>query len=58
MKAKALIKFTDIKANKVRIKDSTFEVTKERFEQLNSTSWGAVVEEVQSKGAVKNEQSN
>lgn len=55
MKVKALIKFKDVKANKVRDKGSVFDVTKERFEQLNSTSWGVIVEEVPTKEATKNE---
>lgn len=49
MKVKALIKFKDVKANKIRDKGSVFEVTKERIQELNSTSWGTIVEEVPTK---------
>lgn len=55
MKVKALIKFKDLKVKKDIEKGSIFETTKERFEQLNSTSWGVIVEEVPTKEATKNE---
>lgn len=53
MKAKALIKFKDVKNDLVIDNGSIFEVTKKRFDELNSTSRGAVAEEVK-EGATKN----
>lgn len=55
MKAKALIKFKDVKNDLVIDKGEVFEVTKKRFEELNSTPWGVIVEEVPTKEATKNE---
>lgn len=55
MKVKALIKFKDLKSGKTIDKGSILEVTNERFKQLNSTSWGIIVEEVPTKEATKNE---
>nr|DAL98419.1 MAG TPA: hypothetical protein [Caudoviricetes sp.] len=46
MKVKALIKFKDLKEGKVREKGSVFEVTKERFKEINSTYHGTIIEEV------------
>jgi len=55
MKVKALMKFKDVKANKVREKGSIFETSKERFKELNSTSWGSIVEGIETKEVAKNE---
>lgn len=47
MKVKVVKQFIDLKNNKKRRKvGEVFEVTKERFEELNKTSFGTVVEEV------------
>lgn len=46
MKVKAVKKFRDLKEKKVRQKGEIFEVTKKRFEEINSTSFGVLVEEV------------
>ena len=47
MKVKALRKFTDLKEDKLREKGAVFEVTEERFIELNSTMHGALVESVE-----------
>lgn len=44
MEVKALIKFRDLKEKTIRGVHEVFEVSKERFEQLNSTSHGTLVE--------------
>lgn len=46
MKAKALRKFKDMKKDLTIDEGSIFEITKKRFDELNSTSWGTIVEEV------------
>lgn len=47
MKVKVIREFIDLKSNKKRRKPGeVFEVTKQRFEELNKTSFGKVVEEV------------
>lgn len=43
----------DIKEKKVREVGEVFEVTKKRYEEINSTTHGILIEEV--KGAKKNE---
>ena len=53
MKAKAIRKFIDLKADKTREVGQIFEVTKKRYEEINSTSHGILIEEI--KGAKKNE---
>lgn len=53
MKVRALRTFNDVKGNKIREKGEMFEVTKKRYEEINSTKYGVLVEEV--KGAKKNE---
>lgn len=55
MKAKALIKFKDVKNDLIIEEGSLFEVTKKRFDEFNSTSWGVIVEEVDTKEMVKDE---
>lgn len=49
MKAKVLRKFKDKKDKKLREVGEEFVVSKERFEEINSTKYGKLVEEVQSK---------
>lgn len=49
MKVKALRKFKDIKENKIRKTGETFEVNQKRFEEINSTKYGILVEEVNEK---------
>lgn len=46
MKVKALVTFTDKKANKERVKGSVFNVTQERFKEINSTVHGKLIEKV------------
>ena len=56
MKAKVIRKFIDLKANKTRNPGEIFEVTQKRFEEINSTSFGPLVEEMKKeKEAVNNE---
>ncbi|WP_236910190.1 hypothetical protein [Clostridium sp. Cult3] len=53
MKAKVLRTFNDVKGNKIRKKGEIFEVTKKRYEEINSTSYGTLIEEI--KEVKKNE---
>lgn len=53
MKARVLRTFNDVKGKKIRKKGEIFEVTKKRYEEINSTSYGVLIEEI--KGAKKNE---
>ena len=46
MKVKTIKKFRDLKEKKVREKGEIFEVNKKRFEEINSTSFGVLVEEI------------
>ena len=46
MKVKALCRFTDLEAWKIREKDEEFVVTAKRGEYLMNTEFGALVEEV------------
>lgn len=46
MKVKAVKKFKDLKDKKVREIGDVFEVNKKRFEEINSTEYGKLVEEV------------
>lgn len=46
MKAKAIVKFRDLKEKKLRQIGEEFEVSKERFKEINSTKYGVLVEEV------------
>lgn len=55
MKAKALIRFKDLKSGKTIDKGSIFEVTKERLKELNNTSYGVIAVEVPGKDVDKNE---
>lgn len=55
MKVKALRTFNDVKGKTIRKKDEIFEVTKKRFEEINSTKYGILVEEVKEKKVVKDE---
>ena len=53
MKVRVLRTFNDVKGNKIRKKGEVFEVTKKRYDEINSTSYGILIEEI--KGAKKNE---
>ena len=46
MKVKALKLFNDLKEKKPRKKNDEFEVSKERYEEINSTKHGKLVAEV------------
>lgn len=46
MKVKTLIRFNDLKEKTVREVGEIFEVTNKRCEEINSTSYGDLVEEV------------
>ncbi|MBU5439499.1 hypothetical protein KQI42_15900 [Tissierella sp. MSJ-40] len=46
MKVKVLNKFNDLKENKIREVGEIFEVPKKRYEEINSTSHGTLIEEV------------
>jgi len=46
LKIIAIRKFKDLKEKKVREKGEAFEATKKRFEEINSTSFGILVEEI------------
>lgn len=48
MRVKVVTEFIDLKNNKKRRKvGEIFDVTNERFKELNSTSFGVLVEEVE-----------
>lgn len=49
MRARTLVRFNDLKENKVREVNSEFEASKERVEQINSTPCGALVEVIKEK---------
>lgn len=54
MKVRVLRDFIDLKNSKKRRKvGDVFEVDKKRFEELNSTSFGVLVEEVKEEKEVK-----
>lgn len=46
MKAMALVKFKDLKENKIRNKGEEFILSKERFKEINSTKFGNLVKEI------------
>ena len=46
MKATVLRTFKDLKGKAIRKKGEAFELTKKRFEEINSTKHGALVKEV------------
>lgn len=56
MKVKILKTFNDLKDKKIRHKGEVFEVTKKRFEEINSTKHGILVEEIKEKKVENNEQ--
>lgn len=57
MRVKVVTEFIDLKNNKKRRKvGEIFEVTKKRYEEINSTSFGFLVEEIKEEN--KNEQDN
>lgn len=47
IKVKVLSLFNDLEADKVRIKDEVFSVSKKRFKEINSTSHGELVVKVE-----------
>lgn len=49
MKVKVLKRFKDLKENKLRIPGGTFIVSQDRFEEINSTKYGKLIEEVNEK---------
>ena len=55
MKVKAVRKFIDLKENKTRKIGEIFEVTDKRYEEINSTSYGILIEEVKEKEMKDNE---
>ena len=46
MKVKTIRSFIDLKEDRDRKKNEIFEVTKERYNEINSTSHGMLVEEI------------
>lgn len=46
MRVKTIVKFKDLKEKKLREIGEEFEVSKERFKEINSTKYGKLVEEV------------
>lgn len=55
MEARVLRTFNDVKGNKIRKTGEIFEVTKKRYEEINSTKHGQLVEEIKEKEVKKNE---
>lgn len=53
MKVKVIRKFIDLKEDKTREIGEVFETAKKRYEEINSTSHGILIEEI--KGMDKNE---
>ncbi len=49
MKVRALKQFNDLTEMKMRRKNDEFYVTEKRFEQINSTSFGILVEVIEDK---------
>ncbi len=47
MKVRTLKLFNDLQSNKLRKPGEIFDVTKERYEKINSTSHGALVEVIE-----------
>lgn len=46
MKVKTLVEFKDLKDKKLRKVGEEFIVNKDRFEEINSTKYGKLVEEI------------
>ncbi len=46
MRVKTIVKFKDLKEKKLREVGEEFEVSKERFKEINSTKYGQLVEEI------------
>lgn len=51
MKVIAIRTFKDLKGKTVRKKDGVFEVTKKRFEEINSTKHGILAKEIKEEKA-------
>ena len=49
MTAECIVSFKDIETGRLREAGERFEVTPERFKALNSTKYGTLVKEVESK---------
>lgn len=49
MKVRALKQFNDLTEMKFRRKNDEFSVTEKRFEQINSTSFGLLIEAIEEK---------
>ncbi len=47
IKVKTIVPFTDKKANAKRVKGSVFNVTQERFNEINSTVHGKLIEMIE-----------
>lgn len=58
MKVKALKNFKDLKGKAIRKKGDIFEVTKKRYEEINSTSSGTLVEKIENKKTQKEMRKN
>lgn len=54
MKVKVVKKFRDKYTNLLHKIDETLEITKERFEEINSTSLGIFIEEIKDKKKTTN----
>lgn len=54
MRVKTIKSFIDLKEKKIRKEKEEFEVTKERFKEINSTSHGKLVEEIKEIKEAKN----
>lgn len=52
MNVRTLIRFNDLKENKIREVNDEFEASKERVEQINSTLSGALVEAIETEKEV------
>lgn len=55
MLVKTLRKFKDLKEGKLRAKGQEFEVTEDRFKEINSTKYGELVEEIKEEDTEVNE---
>jgi len=52
MKVKVLKRFRDKDTNLLHGKGNEIEITKKRYEEINSTSFGVILEELESDGAI------
>ena len=56
MKVECVVKFLDAETGDVHEVGKRFEITKERFEEINGTKYGELVREVKSKTPKKTEE--